>query len=260
MNNRKAISKKTRFEVFKRDNFTCQYCGRKAPDVILEVDHIQPVSKGGKNDILNLVTSCKDCNRGKSDRKISEHKELDIQREKLEELNERRNQLKMIKQWRDEINCLINTEIEIIDNIFFENTNFKLTKDGMIYIKNLIKQFGFDIVLESMEIYTDRYIGFKNNGYVYFLKPLSTVGGIAKNKHEIKLNPAAEYEQLFVIELLDQGIISPSEKWRAKNIIKGRIKNQEQLNFLTQNLDEIECLDDIDDYIYDLLCEGEDYR
>ena len=44
---RKALSQKIRFEVFKRDSFTCQYCGRKAPDVVLQVDHIVPVAKGG---------------------------------------------------------------------------------------------------------------------------------------------------------------------------------------------------------------------
>jgi hypothetical protein len=60
-----AISPKTRFEVFKRDNFTCRYCGRKTPQVVLEVDHIIPVSKGGTDDMDNLVTSCWECNRGK---------------------------------------------------------------------------------------------------------------------------------------------------------------------------------------------------
>ena len=48
---RKSLSNKIRFEVFKRDNFTCQYCGRKAPEIVLNVDHIEPVSKGGTNDI-----------------------------------------------------------------------------------------------------------------------------------------------------------------------------------------------------------------
>lgn len=62
MAKRKTITKKLRFEVFKRDNFTCQYCGRMAPDVILEIEHVNPVSKGGDNNILNLVTSCQDCN------------------------------------------------------------------------------------------------------------------------------------------------------------------------------------------------------
>lgn len=36
-----AISKRVRFDVFKRDSFKCQYCGKSAPDVILEVDHIK---------------------------------------------------------------------------------------------------------------------------------------------------------------------------------------------------------------------------
>jgi hypothetical protein len=53
---RKAVSKRIRFELFKRDSFTCQYCGRKAPAVLLEADHIEPAAKGGGNNILNLIT------------------------------------------------------------------------------------------------------------------------------------------------------------------------------------------------------------
>jgi adenine-specific DNA methylase len=64
----KAYSLKRRFEIFQRDNFTCQYCGRKPPEVILEVDHyLIPKSKSGKWHKDNLITSCKDCNLGKSD-------------------------------------------------------------------------------------------------------------------------------------------------------------------------------------------------
>lgn len=48
-----------------RDKHTCQSCGRKAPEVVLEVDHLLPVAKGGTDDFDNLITSCKDCNRGK---------------------------------------------------------------------------------------------------------------------------------------------------------------------------------------------------
>lgn len=61
-----AISVRTRFEVFKRDDFTCQYCGRKSPDVVLEADHIVPIVAGGSDDVINLTTSCWECNRGKS--------------------------------------------------------------------------------------------------------------------------------------------------------------------------------------------------
>ena len=62
---RTPISKGTRFTIFKRDDFTCQYCGAKPPEVVLEVDHIHPVSKGGGSGENNLITACFDCNRGK---------------------------------------------------------------------------------------------------------------------------------------------------------------------------------------------------
>jgi len=52
-----AISKKDRFEIFKRDGFKCGYCGQTPPDVVLEIDHIEPVSKGGSDDIWNLITA-----------------------------------------------------------------------------------------------------------------------------------------------------------------------------------------------------------
>lgn len=61
-----AVSKRTRFEIFKRDKFCCQYCGRTPPTVVLEVDHVTAVSNGGSDDETNLLTSCFDCNRGKS--------------------------------------------------------------------------------------------------------------------------------------------------------------------------------------------------
>lgn len=61
-----AVSKRARFEILRRDNHTCQYCGGKAPDVTLHVDHIIPVTLGGTDQPGNLVAACKDCNLGKS--------------------------------------------------------------------------------------------------------------------------------------------------------------------------------------------------
>jgi hypothetical protein len=61
-----SVSKRVRFEVFKRDVFCCRYCGKTPPDAVLEIDHVEAVSTGGSDDISNLVTSCFDCNRGKS--------------------------------------------------------------------------------------------------------------------------------------------------------------------------------------------------
>ena len=61
---------KQRFEILKRDNFTCQYCGRsprKDDGVVLQVDHIIPRSKSGNDSKENLITSCIECNLGKLD-------------------------------------------------------------------------------------------------------------------------------------------------------------------------------------------------
>ena len=54
-----------RYVILERDKFTCQYCGRKAPNVALEVDHIIPVSKGGSDESTNLITACFECNTQK---------------------------------------------------------------------------------------------------------------------------------------------------------------------------------------------------
>lgn len=67
---RKGLSQKTRFEVFKRDHFTCQYCGAHPPGVLLHVDHFLAVANGGTNDIDNLITACEPCNQGKGARDI----------------------------------------------------------------------------------------------------------------------------------------------------------------------------------------------
>lgn len=61
-----AVSRRLRFEILRRDNYTCRYCGAKAPDVALQVDHVTPVALGGSDEPTNLVTSCTECNSGKA--------------------------------------------------------------------------------------------------------------------------------------------------------------------------------------------------
>ncbi len=61
-----AVTKRLRFEIFRRDNHACRYCGAVAPDAVLTVDHVVPVALGGADEPANLVTACADCNSGKS--------------------------------------------------------------------------------------------------------------------------------------------------------------------------------------------------
>jgi hypothetical protein len=60
------VSKRLRFEILRRDNHSCRYCGRSAPEVRLTVDHVTPETLGGSDDPSNLVAACADCNAGKS--------------------------------------------------------------------------------------------------------------------------------------------------------------------------------------------------
>lgn len=72
-----------RFEVLKRDNFSCTYCGRspiKDKNVVLNIDHVEPKSKGGENTIENYTTSCFECNVGKSDKLLEKHQQELIRR------------------------------------------------------------------------------------------------------------------------------------------------------------------------------------
>lgn len=61
---------KVRFNVLKRDEFRCRYCGRNPRDdkkVVLHIDHLVARSQGGDDSMGNLVTACEACNLGKSD-------------------------------------------------------------------------------------------------------------------------------------------------------------------------------------------------
>lgn len=156
---RKAISKRVRFEVFKRDSFTCQYCGRKSPEVILHVDHIEPVSKGGDNGIINLITSCEPCNLGKSDVPLSATDRIDKEMSQLQELQERREQMKMLADWRKGLRSLQNEELDILAEEWGQAFGWVPEEAHRKQIKLLCSRSGFqmavDVIAKAGESYAD---------------------------------------------------------------------------------------------------------
>lgn len=110
---RRSISKTLRFEVFKRDQFVCQYCGSTPPAVVLELDHIQPVSKGGTDRIENLLTACFECNRGKSNGLISEIV-LSVEQKRVV-LAEKEGQLRAYKRLLNQIKKRMESDIDYIE-------------------------------------------------------------------------------------------------------------------------------------------------
>ena len=70
---RALMTKKLRQDILDRDNYTCQECGNsisQEPNLLLEIDHIKPVSKGGVTEANNLRTLCWKCNRAKGNKMI----------------------------------------------------------------------------------------------------------------------------------------------------------------------------------------------
>lgn len=66
---RKLMTPELRLQIKVRDNYTCQMCGKYMPDEVgLHIDHIVPVSKGGKTVPSNLQVLCDKCNRSKSNK------------------------------------------------------------------------------------------------------------------------------------------------------------------------------------------------
>jgi 5-methylcytosine-specific restriction endonuclease McrA len=70
----------SRFNIYARDNNTCQYCGRRLPRTDLNLDHVIPRSRGGTSTWENVVCSCHGCNRRKGGRTPEEARMLLIRK------------------------------------------------------------------------------------------------------------------------------------------------------------------------------------
>ena len=196
-NKRKSIGNKLRFEVFKRDSFTCKWCGKSSPDVVLNVDHIEPVSKGGTNDILNLITSCFECNSGKSNRLLSDDTVVVKQKGQLDLLQEKRNQMMLMYEWKKGLSEVDNESRDlVVDYIQSKCPSINISIEGLGYLSQLIKKFDFSSILESIDISADKYLKFDGqDGYTdescnVFI---SKIGGIIVNKNKSPINQKISY-------------------------------------------------------------------
>ena len=147
---RKSISQKIRFEIFKRDSFTCQYCGEEAPKVILNIDHINPVKNGGDNNITNLITSCFDCNSGKRARLLNDDHIVKKQKKSLNELQERRNQIEMIAQWREDLLNINDLKINKLCDFILKGWNYKLDIEKKRKLQTISNKFELNIVYDAI--------------------------------------------------------------------------------------------------------------
>lgn len=153
---RTPISKTVRFEVFKRDGFQCGYCGKSPPEVCLEVDHVDPKSKGGVDDINNLITSCFDCNRGKRAVPLSTIPSRLV--DNLAVLAERELQLREYRKLTATIERRIQKDIASIGTIY--SNRFKEWRLSDTFLNGKVRMFlgrlQLEDVKEAMYIAVDR--------------------------------------------------------------------------------------------------------
>jgi hypothetical protein len=116
-------SKTIRFEVFKRDGFQCLYCGRKPPEVTLELDHIYPKSKGGINDVNNYATACRECNIGKTNKLLTDIP--NSMETNLNNLKEKQLQLEEYHKYVQQIEHKKNRVLNEIEKILIESSGSK---------------------------------------------------------------------------------------------------------------------------------------
>jgi hypothetical protein len=96
--------------------FVCQYCGQTPPAVVLEIDHIKPVSHGGDNNADNLITACFECNRGKGPGLLSIAPQTVA--EKAEILAEKEAQIKAFQRLQKSKNKRIEKSVDVVEQIF----------------------------------------------------------------------------------------------------------------------------------------------
>lgn len=164
---RKAISQSVRFNIFKRDNFTCQYCGAHPPQVILHVDHITPVAKGGGNETDNLVTSCQQCNSGKGATSLDEiPKTL---QQKATEIAEREAQLRGYSQAIQAKRDRVESESWVIADLFKKDSSTNgMRRDWFLSIKRFIERLGYHEVYDAMDIANAKIPWGNKKAFLYF--------------------------------------------------------------------------------------------
>lgn len=153
---RKPLSKRTRFEIFKRDGFRCMYCGITAVNSVMHVDHVKPVADGGDDDPANLVTACRDCNGGKSavpleQRKLKSSFTSDEEREHAEQIRE------YLAVQREIVDAKKDAESMVLERWqqLCGDWHYTLPR----YLPGAIREQGLAVVMEAVEIVARKGVG-----------------------------------------------------------------------------------------------------
>ena len=157
-NQRALMTKELRRQIIIRDNKICQICGKKCSDFNIEIDHIKPVSKGGKTIPSNLQVLCTKCNRQKSNKWLGEiGSRLSVEPADTDIVNMNKITKANSKEIKKEIT-------KTVHNVEKETNPFKSS------IKTNIKWININDSSSIVRIYFNHttntlYVNFKSNTY-----------------------------------------------------------------------------------------------
>jgi len=156
LRSRSHLSKKIRFEIFKRDGFRCVYCGAVPSDtVLLECDHIKPVAEGGTNEVDNLVTACGACNSGKGATPLSSVPQSLAA--KAAEVAEREAQIRAYHEILEAKKARKDGELWSVADVFIKRFgNEEIHHSQLASIRSFLQRLDYFEVLEAMEFAVDK--------------------------------------------------------------------------------------------------------
>lgn len=163
---REPIKQSVRFDVFNRDWFRCNYCG-KSPEqwIKLQVDHIIPVAEWWGNEIENLVTACRDCNIGKSKKLIwSKIKNRDLK----QETKDMQEQIKILEKYYQFLKKKHEFERKQNDIDLFIEIYWKEPTDfWKPHVKKLIKRYWMDIAVDAWARFAESHV--RDVAYLFWI-------------------------------------------------------------------------------------------
>ena len=182
---RQPIPRKLRHEVFKRDGYRCRECGASKDETSLEIDHIVPVARGGTNDIGNLQTLCRECNRMKhTDTWVGGETDLETVKHELDSLNNQinnvKNNLSQANNENDKIEykyqlMKLEERLTIVEKQYgklsMENKQFEAEREKEEKINQLYKKLYVQLSDNELVMLSDNYgINYDNrNKIIRFL-------------------------------------------------------------------------------------------
>jgi 5-methylcytosine-specific restriction endonuclease McrA len=215
---RPSISKRLRFEVLKRDQFRCQYCGAQAvetplvvqpasdmideisaagadsdtPPVRLHVDHVVARAKGGLDHIANYVTACEACNLGKGARALDDHTAVRLQHNEVARRAAHVEQLQLVARYHREIMQAETDEASVAVDAFnaaLDEYDITLNATGAKSIKKIVTKYGLPETLEAIRIAVSQYLDGADVGVETVDHALKKLGGICHVRRLEQIDP-----------------------------------------------------------------------